>query len=86
MSILSDKPDGVGYFYGNLPDGRQLNVSHNLITKFWDIYVQSDIPIGYERTKRDAEIFGTAWALVNPDTGELTHVDSKVVLAQLLEE
>ena len=66
-SILSKEPDDWGYFYGDLPDGRQLRVRYNPATKRWGIYVTHACALADAPTKEDAEALGLAWAINHPD-------------------
>lgn len=68
---LSHSKDGMGYFYGQLPDGRQLNVRNERIrgemNHAWFAYVQGELlPVARGDTKFEAARLALQWALENP--------------------
>jgi hypothetical protein len=65
MSILSDQPDGMGFYYGFAPgDIRQINV--RLEKGAWVGYVGGE-PVTRALTKEWAELEAMRWAETNPD-------------------
>jgi hypothetical protein len=70
-SILSKQKDGLGFYYGNLPCGRQLNVRQttNRATgmEAWDIWVGGAKLMEQGASKADAERIGAAWAAATPE-------------------
>jgi hypothetical protein len=71
MSILSDRPDGVGYYYGFLEgDGRQINVRelHTIaLEPKWHAYVGGELIPGRWETKDEAEAAAIKWAKEHPE-------------------
>ena len=60
MSILSNRADGLGYFYGFVPgDHRQINVRKGPVDLLWRAYVGGervgDAETGVWETKDEAE-------------------------------
>lgn len=65
-SILSDREDGCGFFYGYRDgDGRQINVRHEGAS--WKAYVGGDEIPGEHASKVAAERAALAWMDENPD-------------------
>lgn len=67
-SILSDRADGYGYYYGIIPDdGRQMNVRLEEDGRVWRTYIGSTVAIAAGYTRDQAEELGLQWAKDNPD-------------------
>lgn len=71
MAILSELPDGCGYFYGFLPDDpRQINVrkipGDHVIGDRWEAFVGEVQLETLFSSKREAEEAAITWALANP--------------------
>ena len=67
-SILSDREDGCGYYYGTIPDdGRQMNVRLEEEGLVWRTYIGSTVAIAAGYTKHQAEELGRQWAKDNPE-------------------
>lgn len=65
MSILSDHPDGLGFFYGFLPgDCRQVNVREEAPGR-WCGYV-GDQQVAVSKSKDGAEGKAVDWMIANP--------------------
>lgn len=72
MSILSNAPDGMGYFYGfHEDDTRQINARLEPIPnrdgQAWFAYVGGEPIEGYWNTKDAAESAAIAWIKANPE-------------------
>lgn len=67
-SILSDREDGAGYFYGfREGDHRQINVCRVVGSEWlWHAYVGGEKIIGHYISKEQAEAAAIAWAEANP--------------------
>lgn len=64
MSILSNEPDGLGFFYGFLPgDCRQVNVREESPGR-WCGYV-AGVQVAVSKSKEGAEQSTVAWMLAN---------------------
>jgi hypothetical protein len=67
MSILSDLPDGMGYFYGFIAgDSRQINVRREDFR--WKAYVGGEPLDGEYTTKIGAEAGAVAWMKAHPQS------------------
>ena len=72
MSILSEREDGHGYFYGRMPDDhRQINVRRGPVDLLWRAWVGGervgDHETGVWESKGDAEAAAIEWLKSNPD-------------------
>jgi hypothetical protein len=77
MSILSDVPDGMGYFYGFRDgDSRQINVRLELcarsitgvlVQELWIAYVSGNAIGGSYATLAEAETAAIEWMEAHPD-------------------
>lgn len=73
-SILSERPDGLGMYYGFAPgDSRQINVRFEIIDRLggptaraWVYYVGGK-EIGAELSKGEAEAAAIRWAKQHPE-------------------
>lgn len=71
-SILSEEPDGVGFYYGQEPGGhRQINIrpvfaNDNDLDLLWEIFVGGLI-VGTASTKDAAELKALLWCSANPE-------------------
>lgn len=64
-SILSQQPDGFGYFYGfRWPDSRQINVKQE--SGHWAAWVGGNRVVA-ARDKQEAEAMAIAWMDRNPE-------------------
>jgi hypothetical protein len=71
VSILSDREDGIGFFYGWLEgENRQINV-RNEPGHHWRAWV-GDHHVGDYATKGQAESAAISWAKANPEKGDAT--------------
>lgn len=72
MSILSDRPDGVGYYYGFAPkDYRRIDVRKGPADLLWRAYVAGDrigdAENGVWETKAGAEAAALQWLADHPE-------------------
>lgn len=74
-SILSERADGMGFYYSLEPGGyRQINVRHEPLRpsikgEHWIAYVGGE-QVAAKITKDEAEQAAISWAKANPEKGD----------------